>query len=325
MENFVSVNDAVATDVLNHKIDIIGYIRVRNSNPNGDMNDGNRPRTYSDGYGWISDVCLKHKIRDNVAMLHEDVDELLMSSKVCRQRNLPFNTLSERIKAKPEIEAALKAKPKKGVTTHPTALAEAQWFDVRAFGHVFTEGKSGAGSRGCVIVSPAVSLDVVDIEEYTLTKETSDKGKKKDKEGNETDNEDNIDTVTRGTDTVGSSSYVKYGVYKFHVSINAYQAEINKFTNNDAKMIIEAIVDGLWEHDEARARPTITVERLYVIEQETKLGNVNPCIIDEAVTTKLANADSLPEFGKNEYVYDDSVLMNMTGVHVRKFIKGVEQ
>jgi CRISPR-associated protein Cas7/Csd2 subtype I-C len=325
MENFVSVNDAVATDVLNHKIDIVGYVSVHNSNPNGDIDDGNRPRTYSDGYGWISDVCLKHKIRDNVAVQHKDVDELLMSSKVCKARNLPFNTLKERIAAQPEIEAALKAKLKKGVANNPTELAEAQWFDVRSFGHIFTEVTSGVGSRGCVIVSPAVSLDVVDIEEYTHTKEVSLQDKKKDKAGNVTDNDDNADTVTRGSDTIGSSSYVKYGVYKFHASINAYQAEINKFTNDDAKMIIEAIAKNLWENDEARARPDITVERLYVIEHETKLGNVSKRAIDKAVTTKLVNVDALPEFDKNEYVYDDSVLMNMTGVHVRKFVNGVEQ
>lgn len=298
-------DEANANEILDHKIDIIGYIRVKESNPNGDIDDGNRPRMYSDNHGWISDVCLKHKIRDNVAMQHDDVDELLMSSKVCKHRHLPFTTTKKRVEAKSDIEKALK--------DGDTSLAEKQWFDVRAFGHVFTEVKSGAGSRGCVIVTPAESIDEVEVEEYTHTKEVPLENKKKDD-----------DTTTKGSDTIGSSSYVRYGVYKFMCSINTYFAESNGFTCGDARKIVEAITKDMWESDEARARPEITNERVYCIEHDDKMGNVNRCVLSASVKTELQNPENFPEANKNEYVYDDSELTEMPNVHVRCWEKGKE-
>ena len=51
---------------LQHKIDFALSIEVVNANPNGDPLNGNRPRTTSDGYGEISDVALKRKIRNRL-------------------------------------------------------------------------------------------------------------------------------------------------------------------------------------------------------------------------------------------------------------------
>ena len=49
---------------LQGKIDFTLFISVKNANPNGDPLNGNRPRTDIDGYGEISDVCIKRKIRN---------------------------------------------------------------------------------------------------------------------------------------------------------------------------------------------------------------------------------------------------------------------
>src|ERR1043166_8778788 len=51
---------------LKNKIDFALIFRVRNANPNGDPLNGNRPRTDYDGYGEISDVCIKRKMRDRL-------------------------------------------------------------------------------------------------------------------------------------------------------------------------------------------------------------------------------------------------------------------
>ena len=50
--------------VLNKKIDFMLTIEVRNANPNGDPLNGNMPRADYDGYGEISDVAIKRKIRN---------------------------------------------------------------------------------------------------------------------------------------------------------------------------------------------------------------------------------------------------------------------
>ena len=46
---------------------------MKNANPNGDPLNGNRPRTDIDGYGEISDVCIKRKIRNRMQDLGERI------------------------------------------------------------------------------------------------------------------------------------------------------------------------------------------------------------------------------------------------------------
>ena len=52
--------------VLQNKIDFAVVLRVKHANPNGDPLNGNRPRTDYNGFGEITDVCLKRKIRDRL-------------------------------------------------------------------------------------------------------------------------------------------------------------------------------------------------------------------------------------------------------------------
>lgn len=59
--------------VLNNKIDFVAFIAVNNANPNGDPLDGNRPRTDYNGYGEISDVCIKRKLRNRLQDMGEKI------------------------------------------------------------------------------------------------------------------------------------------------------------------------------------------------------------------------------------------------------------
>ena len=49
---------------LKGKIDFVALISATEANPNGDPLNGNRPRENFDGFGEISDVCIKRKIRN---------------------------------------------------------------------------------------------------------------------------------------------------------------------------------------------------------------------------------------------------------------------
>ena len=51
---------------LNNKIDFAVIVNVKNANPNGDPLNGNRPRVDYDGFGELSDVCIKRKIRNRL-------------------------------------------------------------------------------------------------------------------------------------------------------------------------------------------------------------------------------------------------------------------
>ena len=58
---------------LKGKIDFTLFISVDNANPNGDPLNGNRPRINMDGYGEISDVCIKRKIRNRLQNLGQKI------------------------------------------------------------------------------------------------------------------------------------------------------------------------------------------------------------------------------------------------------------
>ena len=51
---------------LTKKIDFALILKVTNANPNGDPLNGNRPRADFQGFGEMTDVCLKRKIRDRL-------------------------------------------------------------------------------------------------------------------------------------------------------------------------------------------------------------------------------------------------------------------
>ena len=51
---------------LTNKIDFVALIAVDRANANGDPLNGNRPRTDYNGFGEMSDVCIKRKIRNRM-------------------------------------------------------------------------------------------------------------------------------------------------------------------------------------------------------------------------------------------------------------------
>jgi len=58
---------------LTNKIDFAVVFTVKKANPNGDPLNGNRPRVDYDGYGEVSDVCLKRKLRNRLQDMGEAI------------------------------------------------------------------------------------------------------------------------------------------------------------------------------------------------------------------------------------------------------------
>ena len=65
---------------LKNKIDFVAFISVTNANPNGDPLNGNIPRTDFEGYGEISDVCIKRKIRNRMQNILEKPGSVFVQS-----------------------------------------------------------------------------------------------------------------------------------------------------------------------------------------------------------------------------------------------------
>lgn len=226
---------------LQNKIDFAVILRVKHANPNGDPLNGNRPRTDYSGYGEISDVAIKRKIRDR---LLESGQSIFVQSD---DRKIDDATSLK--------DRADKTLGKKLLSGDAAKLACETWFDVRAFGQLFAysaEGKKkGEGIsipiRGPVSVHPAFSRDPVSVTSTQITKSVSGEG----------------DGTKRSSDTMGMKHRVDQGIYSFYGSINPQLAEKTGFSDEDA-LTIKNILPRLFENDASSARPEGSMEVLKV-------------------------------------------------------------
>lgn len=251
---------------LDHKIDFAVIFSVTNANPNGDPLNGNRPRQNFDGYGEVSDVAIKRKIRNRLQDLGESV--FVQSDD---RANDGFKSLSDRADSVPELKK-MKTDKKANPDVFAT-LAAQNWFDVRAFGQVFAfKGNNlSVGVRGPVSIHPAISIQPIDVTSIQITK--------------------SVNSVTgdkKGSDTMGMKHRVDFGVYKFVGSINTQLAEKTGFSNEDAEKLREALIT-LFENDASSARPegSLEVHKVYWWEHSSKLGQYSSAKVHRSLQVEM--------------------------------------
>jgi CRISPR-associated protein Csd2 len=257
--------------ILANKIDFAVIVSVKNANPNGDPLNGNRPRETYDGYGEISDVCIKRKIRNRLMDMGQPV---FVQSDDKRADN--FKSLKERADSVEELKAAEKAKDSEAYAK----TACEKWIDVRSFGQVFAFKGSNVsiGVRGPVSVHPAFSVLPVDISSIQITK--------------------SVNSVTgdkKSSDTMGMKHTVPFGVYVFYGSINCQLAEKTGFTEEDAERIHEALKT-LFENDASSARPDGSMEvcRVYWWKHDGKTGRLSSAKVHRSLHVELKEGRKLP-------------------------------
>ncbi|MBD2848155.1 type I-C CRISPR-associated protein Cas7/Csd2 [Paenibacillus sp. IB182496] len=269
--------------ILDHKIDFAVVLSVKKANPNGDPLNGNRPRQNYDGYGEISDVALKRKIRNRL----QDMGEAVFVQSNDR-KNDSYNSLRERAEGNPDLEKIMKSK--NGSADEFAQLACQTWIDVRSFGQVFAfkGDKSGTGVsvpvRGPVSIHTATSLHPIDITSTQITKSVnSEPG------------------TSRGSDTMGMKHRVDSGVYVFYGSINTQLAEKTGFTIEDAEKLKQTLRT-LFENDLSSARPegSMEVRTVYWWEHGSKLGQYSSAKVHRSL---LAERISDEPRGYEDYTF----------------------
>ena len=266
--------------ILNHKIDFAVVLTVRNANPNGDPLNGNRPRQNYDGYGEISDVCIKRKIRNRLQDMGQSI--LVQSDE---RRNDSFRSIKDRVDNNEELQKYAKGKTKDNFMY--SKIACESWVDVRSFGQVFAFGKEGnddaisIGIRGPVSIHTAVSLAPIDITSMQITKSVNSTTNKK-------------DPNKKTPDTMGMKHRVDFGVYVFYGSINTQLAENTGFTIKDSEKIKESLIT-LFENDTSSARPdgSMEVNKVFWWEHNTKIGQYSSAKVHRSLDIQLKE-------GKNE-------------------------
>ena len=229
---------------LSNKIDFAVVFSVDHANPNGDPLNGNRPRTTYEGFGEVSDVCLKRKLRDR---LQESGEKIFVQSD--DRRNDEYSTLKNRASAMLN-----------GVKANEYGMRACEtWFDVRAFGQLFAfkndkKGSVGSadsvsiGIRGPVTIRSAFSVEPVDVASIQITKSVSSEG----------------DGTKKSSDTMGMKHRVDSGVYVFYGAMSPQLAQKTGFSDEDAEKI-KRLLPKLFENDASSARPDGSMRVLKVI------------------------------------------------------------
>ena len=231
---------------LEHKIDFAVLVTVSNANPNGDPLNGNRPRENYDGYGEISDVCIKRKIRNRLQDMEE---KIFVQSDDRRDKDDDCTSLKDRANKNSTLKSLINGKKTDKKAYADAACAE--WIDVRSFGQVFAfEKEVSIGIRGPVSIQQAFSVSPIDIVSQQIVKSVN-----------------GIDD----RDTMGTKHRVEFGLYVIKGSINCQLAEKTGFTAEDADKIKEALRT-LFVNDCSSARPdgSMEVRRMYWWEHDCK-------------------------------------------------------
>lgn len=240
---------------LENKIDFAIIFSVKNANPNGDPLNGNRPRVDYDGYGEITDVCLKRKIRDR---LQSDGQSIFVQSD--EKKTDGMTSLKNRAEHD-EHGLGKDAFNNKKTSIDKTAKSACEkWFDVRAFGQLFafkSESSVSIPIRGPVTIQSAFSVSPVSITSTQITKSVSGEG-----EGDK-----------RSSDTMGMKYRVDQAFYVTYGAMTPQLAERTGFNNEDAE-IIKEVLPKLFEGDASSARPagSMSVDKVIWWQHNSKSG-----------------------------------------------------
>ena len=255
-----------------NKVDFAVLVTVNKANPNGDPLNGNRPREDYDGFGEISDVCIKRKIRNRLQDMGETI--FVQSNERCDDGQ---KSLSDRAKNNERLQKALKAKDNE---TYAQIACET-WMDVRSFGQVFAfkSDSVSVGVRGPVSIHTAVSQTPVDIFSMQITKSVNSEPKEK-----------------KSSDTMGTKHRIEFGLYLIKGSINCQLAEKTGFSDEDAEKIKVAL-QTLFENDSSAARPdgSMEVKQLYWWEHDCPMGQYSAAQVHRSLKVKLAEHVTTPK------------------------------
>jgi CRISPR-associated protein Csd2 len=313
-------------EILKNKIDFAVIVSVNRANPNGDPLSGNRPRIDYEGYGEISDVCIKRKIRNRLMQKGHSIFVQSDDNRVDEYRSL-------RERAKAELKDVYKnlfkkEKKKKGEDEKQDTKKEAgkadeifraaacdKWLDVRAFGQVFAFGKesgkaeSNEGDNDSVPEvsddsekpekGPGVSIGIrgpVSIHPAFSICKVNDRA-----ESQQIIKSVNLEKPgpEKASDTMGMKHRINHGVYVFYGSINPQLAALPRgtgFNDEDAKAIKEALKT-LFVNDESSARPagTMEVHKLYWWEQKQGEKQYSSAKVHRTVRDKVKAKKEIEE------------------------------
>ncbi len=264
------------------RYDFLLVFDVTDGNPNGDPDAGNLPRLDPETmHGIVTDVCLKRKIRNFVALTHspdrDQLDQANGNGIYVRDSGVALNNkLREaHVSLHPEHADLSKLDKKTTDRLRKTAQLDSRaevcrrYFDVRTFGGVLSTGDYNCGQvRGPVqltfgrSVDPIIPTDV-SITRVAITKEGEDK---------ETE--------------MGRKASVPYGLYITKGYFSPMLAKDTGLNSEDLKLFWTAVRD-MFENDRSASRGDMRLQEVYIFRHEDPLGNAHAGKLFDRIQYKL--------------------------------------
>lgn len=278
---------------------------VTNGNPNGDPDAGNLPRIDPEtGYGLVTDVALKRKVRNYVDALRGSEERF----KIYVQQGAILNNQHGR------AYTALGKDPKKDKTQKDISAARdwmcQNFYDVRTFGAVMSTEVNAGQVRGPVQFTFARSQDPILGLDFAITRVALTNPDKK---------QDASDETAR-SGTMGRKAFIPYGLYMAQGFYVPSFAEDTGFDADDLKVLWQAL-ENMWDLDRSASRGLTACRGLYVFSHDSKLGNAPAHKLLERISIKRKNDELAPrEFTDYAVTVNESDLPQ--GVTLTRLVEG---
>lgn len=258
-------------EAIKNRYEFVILFDVENGNPNGDPDAGNMPRIDPEtGYGLVTDVCLKRKIRNYV----ETVKENETGYRIYVKENVPLNRSDAEAYKHVGVDSAKLKEAKKKDDKLDEKIRDfmcSNFFDIRTFGAVMTTFVKGALNcgqvRGPVQLGFARSVDPVMPQEVTITRMAI---------------TTEADAEKKSTE-MGRKYIIPYGLYRAEGYVSANLArKTTGFSDADLELLWQAILN-MFELDRSAARGKMAVRELIVFKHDSELGNAPAYKLFESV------------------------------------------
>lgn len=279
------------SEVIKNRYEFVLLFDVENGNPNGDPDMGNMPRIDPQtGYGIVTDVCLKRKIRDYIELVKDGIPgyEIYVKSGV---------VLNEQNK-KAYDKLGIKPESKKLKDKELTNFMCQNFFDIRAFGAVMTTEVNCGQVRGPVQINFSRSLDQIYQQEITVTRCAVTNAKDAEK-----------------GQTMGKKQIIPYGLYRAEGYISANLAKkTTGFTEDDLELLWDSLVN-MFEHDHSAARGKMSARKLFVFKHDSELGCCQSHVLFDSIKTEKISGEKPPR-SFNDYKVSVQKDLIPTGVNL---------
>lgn len=248
---------------VSNRYEFVLFFEVTNGNPNGDPDAGNMPRLDPEtNQGLVSDVALKRKVRNYVALAGQENPGL----EIYMSEGATLNNQHKKAWAAlhPDVtkDADMKKLPKEEAKARElTAWMCANFWDIRTFGAVMSTGVNAGQVRGPVQFSFARSVEPILPLEISITRMAA---------------TTEADADAKGGRTMGRKHIVPYGLYRAHGYVSAplasHPTKGTGFSEDDLELLWQAL-DQMFDHDRSAARGEMATRKLILFRHASALGN----------------------------------------------------